>query len=359
MPALQYPQQSEIDYWNVRERGPKSHESPRETFEVDQSTCERVFLVNWPDRYKFIRYMLGYAQTWDDSGTTRLSRLLPYKHRDLPDLVATKVTSVVGHRWTWYAETVDENDTDYRNDEARHHKHPDYRFKTDQFNVYDDAEITVLFEHVEYDRVEDAAIADVGYNEMMRYVSRGDVTPSGEALQLPGAVFNYTTEDATSVPHGIKIPFNCAKILPQEKFVLTWKRLPEDVWTPDSTLYRRIYIGDAVGDPLGVAKVPYIGTVNRKNFYGRPKGTVLFESVRPLLKKSPLGVGLEWDLEFTFVYKPEGWLNLYYFGLGDNSAYNGYYFVRAQGGTIYTPDVLGDDIGLYNTRDHNLLFSVN
>jgi hypothetical protein len=352
MPALSYPTQSVIDSWNVRERGVRDGTSPTEQLEIDNSTADRTFLVKWEYRHDFAKYMVGYAETWTDTGPTiRLSRLLPRAHPELPDLVATKVTSIKGLKWTDWAVDVDELDP-YRDDELLHHGHPDYRWTDDQINVFQDAEVVIHYDHAPYDRVEDDDIYAT-MTEFDRYVERGESQPSAEYLQLPGAVFKYVQETGSANPHGVTIPFNTGRVLPQEKFILTWRRLPENVWTPDGGLYQLIY-GTGVWDT-----VPYLGCINGDPFYGRPMGTVLFENVRPILRKSPLGTGWEWDLEFHFAYDPNGWNWKFYFGAtAGTAADNGFYFV-SRGSTHYFSDTLPDYESIYNSRDLNNLFDVN
>lgn len=335
MPQLEYPSQETIDTWEVKERGVRDGSSPREVFEINNSTCERTFLVLWEHRHDLVKYLLGYSETWDDSGTTRLSRLLPCYHPDYPDMVATKVTSIRGHKFTGWQELPDE----------------DYRWTFNQLNVFEHAEVTVMYEHAPYARVEDEDLY-VGGSELDRYVVRGEVTPSAEYLQLPGAVFKYTRSVGTSNPHGVAIPFNSGRVLPQEKFTLTWVRLPENVWTPESGLYQLIY-GTGLGDV-----VPWMGCVNSVEFYGRPPGTVLLSGVRPILNRSPLGEGFEWDLEYTFDFDPNGWNYKYYHGIGAASSDNGFYFVSGNG-TYYAPGSVPDWRSIYNERDLNDLFSVD
>jgi hypothetical protein len=355
VPALSYPDQATaIDLWDVRERGVRGSgtSSPEESLEIDSAGATRTFRVKWDKRKDFAKYMLGYGVTWDDSGTRRLSRLLPRAHPDYPDLVATKVTRIVGHKWTGVA--VNSVTAGYAADSARHHGHPAYQWTDAQINQYQDAEVTIQYDHAPYARAEDAAIYASGTGELDRYVIRGETTPGAEALQLPGAVLNYIREAPdTYPPHTIKIPFNAARVLPQEKFVLTWHRVPEDVWDTTSTLYERVYTGDDVG---GVT-TPYFGAVNRQPFYGRDGGTVLLSGVRPVLKKSPLGSGFEWDIEYTFDFDPYGWNWKFYFGTGANAVYNGWYLV-GKSTTHYFSDTLPDDYAIYNTRDLNKLFSV-
>jgi hypothetical protein len=102
---------------------------------------------------------------------------------------------------------------------------------------------------------------------------------------------------------------------------------------------------------------PYLGTINSKSFLGRPPGTVLFDSVTPQKKKSPLGVGWEWSLTFHFIFKHLGWNWLYYRAPSGGSG-SGWYYVGILSAGHHFADTVGDDDSLYAARDHRLLFSV-
>jgi len=333
MPALTYPDQTEINLWGVTEQGVRDGSSPVDRLEINASSSERVFRCNWDYRANFIQWMLGYGETWDDAGTTRLSRLLPQVHPYYPDLIATKVTQVKGFKWTGN-EVPDVGGA--------------YSYTDQQLSRFDKAEVTVLYEHRTFDLAEDVVIYD-GLTEFDRYVVRGDVQPGAEYLQLPGAALKYKRSSGSSAPNDFPIPFSPGKILPQERFTLTWHRVPENVWTPDSGLYDYVYGLNAY------AGVPAYGAINKTTFYGRPPGTVLLENLRPILLRSPLGIGWEYDIEYHFAFNPRGWNYLYHWDPAGTAS--GWYFVTS--GSYEAPGSVTNDKSIYNEREFSNLFSVN
>jgi hypothetical protein len=333
MPAIAPPDQSEIDAMEVVEIGARDGSSPVESFMINGTTAERTFRVNWDSRIGFVWWMLGYAETWDDGGTTRLSRLLPQEHPHYPGLVATKCTRIRGFKW-------DGNDVDDVGGV--------YQFPVDgtQISHFDKADVTIQYDHVVYDRVEDGDIT----TEFDRYVIRGDVTPGADYLQVPGAAFKFYQSAGTTEPDGYPVPFNSGRILPSERFVLTWHRVPENVWSPTSGLHDFVY---GIGS---YSSGPAYGAINKTTFYERPAGTVLLEAVRPILLRDPFGIALEWDLEYTFAYNPRGWNYLYYYDVdGTNS---GFYHVSSSG-DYQAPGSVTDNRSIYNEREFANLFSVD
>ncbi len=329
MPALEYPDQAEIDSWEIEEGGVRDGSSPNETLEVDASTATRRFLVNWESRFDFAKWMLGYSEIWNNSGTLTLSRLLPQVHPDRPEWACTKITRMSGHKF-------DEEESD------------------GEVNAYVKAWVECFYEHVPYAMTEDADIV----TEFERYTSWPDDSQGGgEYLQLPGATLTAVANPAG--PHvgsnidGKKIPMNVGKVIPEERFVVRWRRLPEDAYAPDSALYQRLF-GTSEGDG-----VPYKGAINSEEIFGRPSGTVLLEDAIPRRLKSPLGEGFEWDIEFHFAVKVSGW-NWVWMMESSNvlSEHNDFYMASATG-TFATADLVEDYDSIYNARDLIELFDVN
>jgi hypothetical protein len=339
MPALEYPDESEILSWGTdvegnfvgpTEGGVRDGSSPNETLEVDSSSATRRFKVDWAYRFDFAKYMVGYAQLYDDSGTTRLSRLLPRTHPDMPEWACTKITRITGHRFReWDA--------------------------VNEVNVYHEAWVEVLYEHVPYTLAEDDEIDDFEMNRYLTYPE--NVEASSDYLTLPGATLTYVADPggphAGSAIDTKRIPFNVGKIIPEEAFTTIWHRLPDDAYQPGSAVYDRLY-GLIEGDG-----VPYLGTINTEELFGRPSGTLLLENVVPRRRKSPLGTGFEWDLQFNWKYRPSGW-NWAYGMEGTNPAaeHNDFYMASATG-TFNTADTVPDFDSIYNARDLTDVFNVD
>lgn len=354
--ALSYPTQATIDTWNVRDAGVRDGSSPTETFELNNNTTTKKFLVAWAKRFDFMKYMIGYGIVWNDSGTTRISRLLPRAHADSPKLIATKITRVKGLQFA--STNVTTVTGGYAADPTRCFDHPAYQWSDAQGSTYKDAEIEIFFEQPRVLLVEDSVIYTGGHSETERYVEVGDFDGGAEYLTLPGAMMMYARSSGSANPHGVSIPFSIGKVMPKEKFALIWKRLPVGVWDPGapSDLYKFVY-----GD--GGSIKPAIGRVNKVLFYGKPIGTVLLEAVKPQLNLNPIGTDFEWELRFDFQFDPYLWNNKYYFKAGGGAGGdNGFYFVTAKGTvgspTYEAPGSVSDDASIYNEVDLNRLFKV-
>lgn len=340
MPALEYPTAAELTSWHVKERGVRENGAPVERFEVDSSTAERTFFVEWAHRYDFVKYALGYAEVWNDSGELKLSRLVPLKHPELDGLYATKVTRIRGHKWTGT------KNPPALPPDADAESEPEYQFSESQANVYEHAEITVLYEHVPYVVAADGVIE----SELDRYVSIDSYEVSGEYLTLQGSSFAYLRFTGTDPPHNQTIPSNPGKILPGATVNVTWHRLPDDAWGPGSSVFDRVFSGTEGDNGT-------LGKINQDEIFGFPIGSLLLSGVRPMRRKSPLGTGFEWDITFEFTYKPSGHNWLFYHDRADPTR-SGFYFVGQQGGTAQTADALFDGVSIYNAASFADLFSV-
>lgn len=333
MPALTPPDAATVTSWHVKERGVRENGAPVERFEVDSSTAERTFFVEWAHRYDFVKYALGYAEVWNDSGTLRLSRLTPLKHPELDGLYATKVTRIRGHKWTGT-------------------KNPpvsgEYVFSEGQANEYEHAEVTLLYEHVPYAVAADGDVV----TELDRYVSIDSYDVSGEYLTLQGSAFAYLRFTGTTPPHNQTIPSNPGKIIPGATINVTWHRLPDFAWGPGSVLFERIFGSSDEGGADGV-----LGKINADEIFGFTIGSLLLSGVRPVRRKSPLGTGFEWDVTYEFTYKPSGHNFAYYHDKTDPTK-SGYYFVGQSGGVAQTADVLDDGRSIYNSAEFAKLFDV-
>lgn len=224
--------------------------------------------------------------------------------------------------------------------------------RTNISNVWKHHHIEAVYERPVYEVKPEAEITW----EFERYVSEGESQLSADIVSLPGGtIFYYKQPPLGNGPDpvdGRPIPFNFGKVFPTTILNFTWHRIPSDWYKPGTPLYRRIY-GTSTSDS-------FVGTVNKKELFGRPPGTLLFNGVTPERRISPLG-RIEWNLTFSFGFDAHHWLKKWFFDTGGSSA-TGYYLAMVRGATypagpnIY--DNIADNTCLYNVRDHRELFWV-
>lgn len=335
MPALEYPTDEELASWGILwDHGAGDASTLTNEIGIDMNTGRRKALVNWDNRFDFVKYVLGCSDVWDDAGTLKLSRLLPRTFPGVDWLVATKCVSMVpfcsGQDW-------EEGEVDR---------------EWDGVATFDKAAVEFLYEQVPYKLREDGDTS----SELDRYIEQpaGNPEPAADALQLPGGMMKYTevtgVTPAASVIAGTPIPFGLNKIVPMEKFRATWHRLPfEDIWNDESPLYQRIY-GVSEGDD-----VPFFGAVNTVEIFGKPIGTVCLTGVFPIVRRGIDG-NRELDLTFEFTYKPSGWN--WCFGARANDLANNAWYPATFSGTYTTAADVDDNDSIHNGRDLNELFSV-
>ncbi|AMV28791.1 hypothetical protein VT84_30640 [Gemmata sp. SH-PL17] len=338
MPAIEPPDAATIATWEIRERGVRDGGSPVETFEGSSSHAERTFFCKWEHRGEVVKWMLGHAIVWDDSGTLKLSRLPAQVHPNFPGLICTKCTSIRGHRWIDNAVPIDPD--------------PDigYEFSAAQINEFENAELVFQYESMPFPNLPDDDEQVIVNGEVARYCSTDQYDVSGEYLQLPGAAFVWQRGTAAA-PNGQSIPMNVGKIMPSAVVSVTWWRLPDEVWAPGSALWQRVFGSDEGDDP-------FLGKINSAEMFGMPQGCVLFSGIKPVRRRSPLGDGFEWDVTFEFSFKPSGW-NWVYFMDPTTHTNSGFYFVGKPGSGVQPADVLDDGVSIYNSIDLNDLFKVS
>lgn len=332
---LEAPDQETIDTWDIREAGVRDGTSPTERFQVTDSGATRTLTCKWQHRRDVAAWLLGRSAIWDDDGTTKLTRLAPQRHPDHDALVATRISSVKGLKFTGSAVPI-VGDT--------------YTFNSAQINRFERAVLEVEYEHSSVSYLADDEVAE---SEVERWLSLDSTEPAAEALQLPGAVMRYLRETGTDAPHNIAIPFNSAVIVPQEIRQVTWFDVPYECYVPNSPLWDRLYYG---GSDEGEGGRPYLGSINAVEFLGFPSGTLLLDRVIPKRRRSPLGEWV-WDLTFSITFKPSGWNWVYYW---DKTATNsGWYFVGPADGEHHYASTVPDGYSLYHARDLHKLFNVS
>ena len=331
MPALAYPDDTTLASWDIRwDWGCRDGSSPNVTFGVDNNTATRKLLCKWEHYLDVCKYLVGYSEVWDNSGTPTLSRLLPRTMPGMPWLAITKINSVKGQG------------------------HIDWD-EEDEIAVFDDAAIEALYEQVPYELAEDG---DIDGDERLRYTEfpAGDPEPNAEYLALPGISYVYRADpsgpNAGSPLDGKPIPGNIGRIVPQETFRIGWHRLPLlDVWSQDSALYQRIF-GTSEGDD-----VPFFGAINKAEFFGRAVGTCILTGVKPYRRKGINGT-FELDIVYEIGWRPAGWNWLYGFTTASGTASNGFYMVSTRDSSFATANTVADYKSIYCARDLNDLWKV-
>jgi len=313
----------EVAAFGAKWRGVRDGSTPTMSFEVNANRAEATCFVNWGSWPDAVLYFVGASRVYDDFGgigTTRISRLLPYRFPGREGLVCTKVTRLTGFD---YLGTVDENG----------------------FPLYRYAEIGLLFEAVPYLIAADGDIT----SELQRYVEIGPSETSVETIQTYGGNFKFArdpaADDPAALPNGIPIPTNTVnKMVATDSFEVTWHRVPEDAVSESSSWFNRLQ-GDGTQEGGGL-----IGKINSEEIFGRKVGTVLLTGARRVRDKSPTGDGsFEYRVIFTFKGRPSGW-NWLYFASPQFPSVNNFYMISSSG-TFNSADTVPDGDSLYNADD--------
>jgi hypothetical protein len=316
----------EVAAFGLKWRGVRDGSTPTMSFEVNANRGEATCFVNWGTWPDAVLYFVGAAKTYDDGGTTRISRLLPYRFPGREGLVCTKVTRLTGFD---FLGTVDDDD----------------------FPLYKYAEIGLLFEAVPYQIEADGDIA----SEMDRYVEIGPSEISIETIQTYGGSYKFARDpagdDPAALPNGIPIPTNTVnKMVATEAFEVTWHRVPATAVEEASAWFARIEGDGTQGN------VPLAGAINSEEIFGRPVGTVLLAGARRVRDKSPVGDGsFEYRVVLTFKGRPSGW-NWLWFASTFFPSVNDFYMVSSSG-TFNSADTVPDFDSLYNARDLTTAFA--
>lgn len=309
---------AEVAEFNIRWRGVRNGETPTLSFGISENRATATCFVNPAKFNEACLYFVGLGGTYDDAGTTRITRLLPFRLPGREGFICTKITSIKGHKYTG----KDAND----------------------FPGYKEVEIELLFETPKYDLVEDIDVV----HEYDRYVEPLPNDWTTESIATFGSTLLFWRDpagaDPTFAPNGQPLNANSVyKTQPKEKFSVLWWRVPYDAISDVSDLWARL---QGTGDQ---DDVPLIGAINTAPVFGRPIGTVQLVGAKRTLDVSPVGDGTkEWRVEYMFETLPSGWNWLWYASAADPSV-NGYYNINSIG--FATADTVGDKDSLYAARD--------
>jgi hypothetical protein len=348
------------------------------------TTTRKFFVKPWEKRDIFIRWLLGEVDINTDPPRDTLTRTPPQVHPLYPDMIAVRVSNVRGldpapgdKFSTPNAGITTYTLTDY--DQSGNPISQDHKLAK-----YGIAIIDVDYEHVRYNAWGDGeylyqvahggTIGTAVESEYYRYTELTDPKSSSQYLQLPGMTLAYTWKvpqlfgGEPLPPHGTPIPYGIGLVLPKEEFTLIWRRVPYEVMDPLQSplpkLFTRIY-----GDPGSAADLitgkyyqannrPWLGTINKKTFFGYGAGTLLFSGFERKRRSGPIPETFEWDLYYTFTYDPNrGWDRKYYFtNIGASN--NGWYYV-SRSSTYYDHGSIPDEDSQYSERDFAGLFRVS
>jgi hypothetical protein len=311
--SLRYWTDEEMVQIDIKRRGVSgAGDHVEEDFGPDRSGGPRLFSCAWEERYAAMLFFMGYAQTYTRDGTTLISRLLPDTHPAFD-------------KFNWIATTCRIRPYRYEGEiDSADFGQPMPRFTR--------AELEVNYELVPFKLLDDAEVGDI-YGELERYITEPGFIPGGEitsdvsTITFPGGSMNYTTEDGTTSPAGVPIPYNVGFPETITKKRVTWRRVPKDIWGPDKPLTQMVK-----GD--GVTR-GYNGAVNLTEIWGHPPLTLKLVGVEEKLLPDPSGLGHAWDITYLFEEKavPFGHLGLFYFTTDSGGTANGYYQALTTGNT--------------------------
>lgn len=322
----------EIETYDIEHGGFPTH-----TRGPDGATLKATYFCKYDMFERFHCYMIGAAKDYTDSGTQRISRMLPQTWPGKPQIAAIKLDSATGHNFV-----ADTDDDDLK------------------VPTYTHMKCVFTFQQLPYALREDAEVMASGA-EKNRYVQ---VMPSkGETsyLGLPGGIMEYNVNGGaagpppTPVPHTKPIPYPLGFPVPTLTISRKWHRVPLACWGEGTPLFARVYGDQANG------KKPFVGTVNVDTLFGYPAGYLLYLGVEEEIEYDSLGDATAWTLTHTWkaaTLAPH--LFLYFFSsLAADAAANAWYLATKRGASWSTIETIPDETGLFNGRQHALLWNVN
>lgn len=231
--------------------------------------------------------------------------------------------------------------------------------KTDISNQWQYFYYTAQYEKLLYPLLEDSDASTTWTWEYERNVYEQEVRLSADYISLPGGIMRYRTDTGVA-PDNRAIPFNVGRVFPTLEFGVVWSRVPDDWYKPGTRLWERLYGTDRFVGTLEYKNQSYVGTVNSKEFFGRPPGTLLLSGVETERRISPLG-RIEWNITLKLAYDPNGWNWKYFFSSHTVEGPNGFYLVLKNGATypaIPEDENIVDGTSLYNMNDFREIFWV-
>jgi hypothetical protein len=317
------------------ELGVPDGSSPSETIGVDESGSVRKRRCPWGQRFDCAMRYIGTQRITYDAGIppqpVRLERLTPLP---LPPTAlftspwwAVKVHDIQGHKPRTKQITAEDGSS----------------------NTFAEADVFIRYAPLPYAVADDAGIA--AGDEYKRYVSFSQWQLKNDILLLPSGCLKYTKSGGGG-PHGNVVPFNTPLQQPCLEFRATWHRLPEDLfnWNSPGPWLKRI-----LGDATSATKTA-MNTCNNARIWSFDAGTLAVVGWVPERRETAPFGSYEYDVHFTFQWRPQGNNFLYYNSL-DAPADSGYYYV-SRAGTFHAPGSVPAGDSLFDEVDFRTLFRV-
>lgn len=316
--------QAEIDEIEIETFDIEDGGFPTHTASPSQGvTTKATYFCKYEMYDRFKAYYLGAAGTWDDAGSLKITRMLPQRWPDKPRIAFVSVDSANGHK--------------FLADESEALKVP----------TYERMKVVLTLQSMPYDFLSDADTT----SEKDRYVQVMPSTAEISYLNLPGGSMVYKPE-AGGVPDDVPIPYGIGFPVATLNISRKWHRVPWDCWGEGSPLHQRVY-GNIQAGTKG-----WVGTCNVDELFGYPAGYLLYIGTEEEIDYDPLGDDLCWNLTHKWIARvasPHNWLYFWSSKAADASK-NGWYLAVKKGASYSTIELLPDETGLFNTRQHNLLF---
>lgn len=315
--------------WNLETRGIRDGSVFEEEFEPGAAMLTRRFMCDWDKRYDVITWLVGdYPTTYSDSGTTKISRIMPQRHPEFSNWIATKIVSCTPFKFI--GDQFDGDDGVVPTGAPTHLKADlVVQYEPTPFTLKDDADTSLE---------EERYISKEGYPDT-------EVQGTTTYQTFPGGIMRFTRDGGGGFPHNKQVAANIGIPQNEETFSWIWRRLPMEVFEAGSTLRERYH-----GDPAAGTK-GWVGSVNKSyDPIGRPPGTCMLMRALPVRRLDPTGVGYVIDLKLDFLYRPQGHFFFYAFNPDGTGTGNGYYEVTTDA-TYRDPSVMPDDKTLHHVRE--------
>lgn len=331
---------AQIDLQQIGVEGEGDHF--QEEFGPDGAGCTRRYSCVWEERFAAVLVLVGYAKSFtDEDDVVRISRLLPDCHPARPEF-----------NWACTKVRVDPFQYTGEIDE-------DVEFGQ-VLPEFSRAKMDAVYEHVPFALIDDEFVD--AEHEYTRYVTipgrpGAEITAQSNYISMAGGCQSYVTDDGTTRPAGVPVPFNIGypETLTTKK--IPWRRVPENLWGEGTILQTRVK-GDGTPSNRGM-----IGSLNLTEFFGHPPLTLMLLSVEERALPDPIGVGFAWDLVYVFQEKnvPFGHTGFIFFdapppGVVRPAKY--YQALAANSTTTKAAADIADGDALFNVREFANLFIV-